>query len=74
MKELTKPCIVVWNNENIIQTKLYDNVSTWHGPMYESAEFDSPEELDQFISDNELIDMGWRNSADEIAEDDNMEL
>lgn len=56
MITLTKLFIVIWNDDKQILVKDINNINTYHGDMYYSAQFDTQEELDQFILDNELIE------------------
>jgi len=56
MIELTKPFIVVYHSSKEIEIKLTNNISTFPGIGLNYAEFDTQEELEQFILDNELVE------------------
>lgn len=55
MKKLTKQFIVVYNNNKIV-VKSTTNSETFVGNGNEGVEFDSNEELEEFIEQNNLTD------------------
>ena len=56
MTTLTKSFIVVYNNSNEIIAKSVTNNETCVGDGMSSAEFDTEEELNSFISENSLVE------------------
>ncbi len=54
MKKLTKKFVVVYDTDNLIITKSETNAETYVPKDRLSAEFDTQEELDSFITDNNL--------------------
>jgi len=54
MKKLTKPFIVVYDENNSIIIKQIDNKETYVGKDDTGMEFDTEDELDKFIADNDL--------------------
>jgi len=54
---LTKQFVLVYNEEKQIIVKCLDNVETYPGKETYYAEFDTIEELDSFIKENEIIDL-----------------
>lgn len=53
---LTKKYIVVYTDDNFIIVRDDNNVQCWPGAGKLYAEFDTVEELDSFISENNLVD------------------
>ncbi|WP_374444273.1 hypothetical protein [Epilithonimonas sp.] len=52
---LTKPFIVIWDLETqTIVTKMTDNNQTWTSGQNGSAEFDTEQELEDFITESNL--------------------
>lgn len=54
MKKLTKPFIVVYDENNSIITKQTENKETYVGAGAKYAEFDTEEGLNQFIEEKGL--------------------
>jgi len=54
MKVLKKKCVVIYDKNNIILTQTDSNTETYVGENHNSAEFDTPAELNQFIKDKGL--------------------
>ncbi|MPS74727.1 MAG: hypothetical protein E2590_16455 [Chryseobacterium sp.] len=54
---LTKPFIVVWDSvSKTIVIRATDNVNTYVPASMESQEFDTEQELEDYISENNLIE------------------
>lgn len=56
MKKLTKRYVVIFDNNNNVLIKLTDNTETYVGKDHKYAEFDSLQELEDFIEKEELKD------------------
>jgi len=57
MKTLTKPFIVIWDiTTKIISLKMLDNIQTFISDDSETAEFNTNQELEDFIVENNLIE------------------
>lgn len=54
--KLSKPYVVVYNEEKKIIIKLANNLETFPGLGCHSAEFDTEQELDNYISENNLVE------------------
>jgi len=57
MKILTKQFIVIYDGETkAIIVQLSDNATTYCPNNYQSAEFDTEQELQDYISENNLVE------------------
>ena len=56
-KVLTRSCIVIYDNETkTIKLKMLDNGTTYVPDGLATAEFDTQQELEDYISENNLIE------------------
>lgn len=54
---LTKPFIVVWDiDTKIIKTRMTDNIQAWIPSNSYGKEFDTGQELDSYIIENNLLE------------------